>query len=102
RRWRIFSRLARLICRRPAAREVPSRIRNDALFQNSPHLSQYSHWIQWVWRHRASPSDGLRRNHTLEIFHFAGSTRDVGSADHGESVSVVPHTCEFGEPCPSA
>ena len=29
---------------------------------------------------------------------MAESTRDVGSADHGESVSVVPHTCEFGEP----
>ena len=97
RQWRVFA--FREVDMSPtAASEMPSPIRNDALFQNSPHLSQYSRWIQWVSRHRAIPSDELRRNHTLEICHFAGPTRDVGSADHGESVAVVPRRCGFVEP----
>src|SRR5437899_6286238 len=78
-----------------AATEMPSRIRNDALFQNSSHLSQYSRWIPWVSKHRAISSGAPRKNHTTETRHLAGSIRDVGPADHCGSVAVVLSKCGF-------
>src|SRR5206468_12809561 len=71
RQWRVFA--FREVDMSPtAASEMPSPIRNDALFQNSPHLSQYSRWIQWVSWHRAILSEELRRNNTLDICHLSG------------------------------
>ena len=55
-------------------------------------------WIPLVSRHRAIPSDAPHTNHTLETRHLAGSTPDVGSAGHCESVAVAPRTCGFLEP----
>ena len=40
-------------------------------------------------------SDALRKNHTSGIAHLAGSTRDVGSADHSESVARGVRKCRL-------
>ena len=52
----------------------------------------------WYRGHRAIPSDAPHTNHTLETRHLAGSTPDVGSAGHCESVAVAPRTYGFVEP----
>jgi hypothetical protein len=55
-------------------------------------------WLLLVWRYQVIQSDALRNNHTSGIAHLAGSTRDVGAADHCESVAAGLHMCRFCEP----
>jgi hypothetical protein len=54
---------------------------------------RWSRWSPWVSRRRAISSAALHKNRTMETRHLAGSTRDVGSADHCESVGAVLRRC---------
>jgi hypothetical protein len=46
----------------------------------------------------AIQSGALRKNHTSGIPHLAGSTQDVGAADHSESVAAGLRTCRLDVP----
>src|SRR4029453_10997247 len=54
---------------------------------------QYFRWIHLAVRQRAIPSDAPHKNHTVETRHFAGPTRDVGSAGRCESFAAGPRKC---------
>ena len=47
-----------------------------------------SRWIFLVSQRQATPSGALRKNRTSVIRHLAESIRDVGAADHCESVAA--------------
>ncbi len=54
-------------------------------------------WVNFASRQRATPSGALRKNRTSGIRHLAESIRDVGAADHCESVAAGLRKWRFYE-----